>query len=213
VADGGNRRGGTLCEEEILRRGLDLFAEMGYEQTTVRELARRLGVSHNFINDRYGSKMQFWRAVVDFATADAGRPIQQADEELDDVSRIATTIRRFYRSTARHPQLQRLIFDESARESERIAYLYHRYINRTLEVLAPSLHRLIAAGRMPDVPMHLLYSVVIGPVSGLINRPLATRLGLSNNPTPEELGAFADGVADLVVSAVFGARPLNGKAS
>jgi hypothetical protein len=34
-------------EQEVLRRGLDAFAELGYEQTSVRELARRLGTSHN----------------------------------------------------------------------------------------------------------------------------------------------------------------------
>ena len=37
---------------EILARGLTAFAELGYDRASVRELARRLGVSHNFINDR-----------------------------------------------------------------------------------------------------------------------------------------------------------------
>src|SRR5882724_867323 len=61
-------------EAEILARGLAAFAELGYASASVRELARRLGVSHNFINDRYGSKGQFWRAVVDRAlTARAAR--------------------------------------------------------------------------------------------------------------------------------------------
>ncbi|WP_408996073.1 TetR family transcriptional regulator, partial [Streptomyces acidiscabies] len=41
-------------EESILRRGLEAFAELGYDHASARELARRLGVSHNFINDRYG---------------------------------------------------------------------------------------------------------------------------------------------------------------
>src|SRR5258707_3177984 len=54
-------------ESEILGRGLAAFAELGYDGASVRELARRLGVSHNFINDRYGSKAQFWRAVIDRA--------------------------------------------------------------------------------------------------------------------------------------------------
>ncbi|MFT9473485.1 hypothetical protein [Streptomyces sp. 11-1-2] len=52
---------------EIIRRGLDTFAELGYAATTMREPAWRLDVSHNFINDRDGSKGNFWRAVVDFA--------------------------------------------------------------------------------------------------------------------------------------------------
>src|SRR5258706_16452733 len=61
-------------EPEILAGGLAAFAELGYEGASVRELARRLGVSHNFINDRYGSKGAFWRAVVDRAlTAQAVR--------------------------------------------------------------------------------------------------------------------------------------------
>ncbi len=62
-----------LPESEILRRGLDTFAELGYAATTMRELARRLGVSHNFIHERYGSKDDFWRAVVDFGLHD-GQP-------------------------------------------------------------------------------------------------------------------------------------------
>ena len=52
-------------DSEILARGLTAFAELGYDGASVRQLARRLGVSHNFINDRYGSKQEFWRAVID----------------------------------------------------------------------------------------------------------------------------------------------------
>jgi AcrR family transcriptional regulator len=57
-------------EDAVLRRGLTAFAELGYDDASVRELAGRLGVSHNFINTRYGSKAAFWRAVVDHALPD-----------------------------------------------------------------------------------------------------------------------------------------------
>lgn len=50
-----------MDENDSLRRGLDTFAEHGYAATTVRELAKRLDVSHNFITVRYGSKWNFWR--------------------------------------------------------------------------------------------------------------------------------------------------------
>jgi AcrR family transcriptional regulator len=63
---------------EILARGLTAFAELGYDGASVRVLARRLGVSHNFINDRFGSKGRFWRAVIDRSltvrVARLGRP-------------------------------------------------------------------------------------------------------------------------------------------
>ena len=58
-----------LTDAEILRRGLEAFSELGYEGASVRELAKRLGVNHNFINDRFGSKNNFWRAVAHAASS------------------------------------------------------------------------------------------------------------------------------------------------
>ncbi|MFI2037394.1 TetR/AcrR family transcriptional regulator [Streptomyces bottropensis] len=58
------------AERDVLLRGLVAFSELGYDRASARELARRLGVSHTFINDRYGSKAAFWRAVVDAALGD-----------------------------------------------------------------------------------------------------------------------------------------------
>ena len=42
--------------EEILQRGLEAFAELGYEAVSVRQLNQRLGMEHAFIHDRYGSR-------------------------------------------------------------------------------------------------------------------------------------------------------------
>lgn len=53
------------AEADILRRGMETSAELGYDRATAREPARRLGVSHNVIDDRYGPKANFRRAVVD----------------------------------------------------------------------------------------------------------------------------------------------------
>src|SRR5258706_15671359 len=53
--------------EEILQRGLEAFAELGYEAVSVRQLNERLGMGRTFINDRYGSKDAFWQAVMEHA--------------------------------------------------------------------------------------------------------------------------------------------------
>jgi len=41
------------------------FATQGYEGTSVRDLNTRLGVSHNLINRRFGSKADLRRATAD----------------------------------------------------------------------------------------------------------------------------------------------------
>src|ERR1700731_2988402 len=56
-------------DEQVLGRGLEAFAELGYEAASVRQLNERLGMGHTFIHDRFGSKMAFWTAVVDHAVA------------------------------------------------------------------------------------------------------------------------------------------------
>src|SRR5260370_30954290 len=49
---------------QVLERGLEAFAELGYEAVSVRQLNERLGMGHTFIHDRFGPKMAFWTAVV-----------------------------------------------------------------------------------------------------------------------------------------------------
>ncbi|MFJ1670561.1 TetR/AcrR family transcriptional regulator [Streptomyces bottropensis] len=72
------------AERDVLLRGLEAFSELGYDRASARELARRLGVSHTFINDRYGSKAAFWRAVVDAALGDQLTRMTPAPPGSDD---------------------------------------------------------------------------------------------------------------------------------
>ena len=65
------RRGRPPADEaiessEILDAALRAFARHGLEGVSVRTLNRELGVSHNLIYQRFGSKDDLWRAAVDF---------------------------------------------------------------------------------------------------------------------------------------------------
>jgi AcrR family transcriptional regulator len=191
-------------EDAILRRGLDAFAELGYEGTTVRVLARRLGVSHNFISVRYGSKLGFWRAVVDFASAEVielGEPIF-ADECDNDHDLILTAVRRIYQNSAHRPQLHRILAYEAARESERLDYLFDRYLQPFLLDIEPSIERLVAKGIMPPIPMHLLYFAVIGPINGLIQQPLARKFGRTEASVDTD-ARYAEALAELVLTGII----------
>ena len=55
----------------------------------------------------------------------------------------------------------------------------------TLGPLVPAVERLAAAGRMPAVPMDVLFFAVISPVAGLVQLPLAHRLGRAAPVTRE----------------------------
>ncbi|WP_218586381.1 TetR/AcrR family transcriptional regulator [Nocardia cyriacigeorgica] len=171
----------------------------------VRELARRLGVSHNFINDRYGSKAAFWRAVVDSALQeDQHERLQLLDSGLDDADLVRAVITHFYQAAVETPLFGRLLADEFACESERLDYLYDDYVAPTLGPMIPALERLMGADRMPTVSMDVLFFAVISPVAGLVQLPLAYRLGRAAPVTRESQERTARELAELIVGGLLG---------
>ena len=194
-------------ERDILRRGLETFAELGYDRASARELARRLGVSHNFINDRYGSKAAFWRAVVDGALGPQLGNLAPIDPADDDENALRRFIADFYRSGIDEPHLARLIADESSRDTERLDYLYERYIEPTMAALMPRVESLAASGRMIETSADILFFVIIGPISGLVSEPLVSRLRSRSEPmTRPERFRRAETLAGLVVDGLLAPR-------
>ncbi|MFG2555285.1 TetR/AcrR family transcriptional regulator [Streptomyces sp. NPDC048581] len=194
-------------EAVILRRGVEAFAELGYDHASARELARRLGVSHNFINDRYGSKAAFWRAVVDHSLGGQLAGMTQVDPSLDDAERLRQIIVGFYRGAADAPLVGRLLVNEFALDSERLDYLYEKYMAPTVQTLGGIVDRLVADGRMEPVPMDVLFFAIVPPISGMVEVPLARRLGRPEHTSPQQLAETAETLATLVVNGLLATGP------
>src|ERR1700682_5311966 len=71
--------------EQILDAAFRRFATYGYDGVSVRTLNRELGVSHNLIHQRFGSKQGLWYAAVDRAFSEQITRLATAfDPRLDD---------------------------------------------------------------------------------------------------------------------------------
>jgi AcrR family transcriptional regulator len=194
-------------EDVILRHGLQAFAELGYDGASVRELAKRLDVSHNFINDRYGSKAAFWQAAVGHALDQTKRDLDAVNAaDMDDSCRLAAVVRAFYRSAARSPEINRLMADESNRESDRIEFLYTNYLGPVLAALEPTLIRLVDAGRIRPAPLYLLFLAITGPATSLTQYPVTKRLGCCPGQSEADTATAADALASLVLDGLLGGR-------
>jgi len=191
------------AERDVLLRGLEAFSELGYDRASARELARRLEVSHTFINDRYGSKAAFWRAVVDAALGEQLTRMAPAPRGSDDGDVVRQFVTEFYRVNIGEPYLALLLADELARDTERLDYLYQRYIEPTLALVVPSIERLMASGSMARVPMDVLFFAIIAPVAGLVQEPFARRLGRPEHLSRTDRLARAEALAGLVVAGLL----------
>ncbi len=149
--------------EQILQRGLEAFAELGYEAASVRQL---------------GSKEAFWKAVVDDSFGRVAQEVAAVLEEegKDDLYRLITTVRAFHRAAARRPHLTRLIDYEAARDSWRLAYLYG-LMGPLNEAVRPMFARLVREGQLRDIPWYLFHFAVTTPLAMYSQTPLARLLG------------------------------------
>ena len=186
------------ADEEILARGLTAFAELGYDRASVRELARRLGVSHNFINDRYGSKGQFWRAVVDRSlaaqVARLGAVLSVSGD--DDLGRLRNLVHAFHQANVAEPDLPRILRYESIRGGERLEYVFQHYLVPIRDAVAPLVQSLVEQGRVRPIPIDVMVYAVVAMNSVNAEVPFVSLLGDTFEADPS---GFAKMLGDIVL--------------
>jgi AcrR family transcriptional regulator len=162
-----------VSEPELLDMALHAFADSGYDGTSVREVCRRLGVSHNLVHERYGSKEQLWYAAIEHGfralAGELGAAAQAS--EGDELDRLRAILVRFVEVTAERPALIRIINHEAARPSSRLDFVYDRYIRPAHEVADVVLRHLAADGRAHPVSPATLHFLVGHGAGGMVSLP------------------------------------------
>jgi TetR/AcrR family transcriptional regulator len=175
----------ALSTEHLLDSALEAFAELGYEGTSVREIARKLGVSHNLIPQRIGSKDVLWRRAVDQGF---GRLMLQLitaleDDPEDDVERLRAVVTKFVEANAARPALVRIIAKEAVIAGDRFDYLFDNYIEPVRIMGVELLGRLRGSGRLRTDSVALLYFFMTHGAGGSAALPgLAQRFGSQVDP-------------------------------
>ena len=166
-------------DRQIIDRGLAAFAELGYDGASVRDLGRRLGVSHNFINDRYGSKESFWKFVVDGAQTTMRSMIAEvlAAQYSDELERMRDVLRSFHQMSLAEPNLARIMQHEATIGGDRLDYVFTKYLAPVGEAVAPLVARLIAEGRVRPIPLEIMVFAIVAMNQVSSAGPLVQLLG------------------------------------
>src|SRR5882757_8981177 len=96
----------VIEEDALLDRLLDAFADLGFEGTSIRELCRHLGVSHNLIHTRYQSKDNAWYRAVDHGFEELGRILAETpagDWPTDGLEILRLSMERYALATIARP--------------------------------------------------------------------------------------------------------------
>src|SRR6266851_9950596 len=162
--------------EQILDVAFRAFATYGYDGVAVRTLNRELGVSHNLIHQRFGSKQGLWYAAVDRAFSQQITELATAfDPTLDDpLDQLNHAIRRFVRYSAERPELLGLMNIEARVDSERLDYIYDNYVAPALAPLGRLLDHLQERGSIRPVTLRTRFFLIAhGAAAPFTLAPLA----------------------------------------
>jgi AcrR family transcriptional regulator len=187
--------------EQILDTAFRAFATYGYDGVAVRTLNRELGVSHNLIHQRFGSKLGLWYAAVDRAFGQQVTELATAfDPTLaDPLDQLNHAIRRFVIYNADRPELLGMMNIEGRLESERLAYIYDNYIEPSLAPLGRLLEYLQEEGRIRPISLRALFFLIAhGAAAPFTLAPLARHFDDADPRDPAAVAEQAALTADVI---------------
>jgi AcrR family transcriptional regulator len=189
--------------EQILDAAFRAFATYGYDGVAVRTLNRELGVSHNLIHQRFGSKQGLWYAAVDHAFSQQVAELATAfDPTLaDPLDQLNHAIRRFVHYNAERPELLGLMNIEGRVESERLDYIYENYIAPALAPLGRLLEHLRKEGRIRPISLRALFFLIAhGAAAPFTLAPLARHFDKTDPRRPNQVTEQAVLTADVITN-------------
>ena len=198
---------GDETRNEILDAALKAFAEAGFEAMSVRELTRRLGVSHNLVHHHFGSKQDLWRAALDHGVGATASELTNLLSRSVGSSRSRQVLHQVLESAiallTKRPEVARIFADESARPGPRLDYLYEKYLGPMVAILSRFLSESRAYG-VRDVDPRIAALFVLSSASAqFTHHALSEKLGIGSGAEAD----YTHSLVDLVLGGLMTSDP------
>lgn len=196
-------------DDEILAAALEAFAASGYEGMSVRALSVDLGLSHETVNRRFGSKKDLYVAALDhgftglFATIAAERARRPTD--LDDLGELREAIRTFMVAATTCPALGRILQQEGMFPSERLDYIVQRAFAPGMLVMIEVTQRLSTVGVIRPTSARELFFLAQAGAAPFAAEALSRTFDVIDGPL--DPATYIDRVADAIVQGLLRLPP------
>lgn len=197
----------SLAVEEgrVLAMAFATFAERGYEGTTLRDLAKRLGVSHNLLNVRFGRKEELWARAVDWRMAQASPFVTVAfDEDADAETRLRHIIHRFCLWATSNGDIVALSALEGSRATWRLDYIVDCFIMPFKQRLDALIEQVGQTRPVSALSTAALMALLVQGVGFFFSaQALQERLGAGHEVDPLHAPDQAAFMADFLLAALL----------
>lgn len=178
-------------KERIIEVAKSLFMEKGYSDTSMSEIAEKVGINRPGLHYYFRTKDKMFNAVFGMIVMSVAPKFQNIilQKDLPIATRVEKVIDVYYQMLQKNPYLPLFILREMNRD---INFLFNAF--RSLDVanffegLKTSLQEEMANGKLKQIPLRIVfftfYSALIFP---FISRNLISLEMLNENETFEEL--------------------------
>ncbi|HUF99229.1 MAG TPA: TetR/AcrR family transcriptional regulator [Ilumatobacter sp.] len=199
--DRSTRPSADPTRDRIVNAAAELFSARSFEGATTRQIAARAGVAQPLLNYHFTSKETLWQAAVDslFTLLDQHMNARlQTLGDVDDVTRARLIVRDFIGFSARHPQLHRIILQESTAAGARMDYLL-THVRPIYESTIEMFANLAEQGAVPAIPpTHLYYILTGGGPTMFVLGPECQELSGLDPTSDAVIEAHADAICRLL---------------
>ena len=183
--------------EEILDGAALLFSELGYAGTDTQVLADRVGVGKGTLYRYFPSKKALFLASADRAMLRLHERIDVAvATRTDPLDQIAVAIEAFLGFFDEHPELAEILIQERALFRDRAKPTYIEYRERSRERWQSFYQSLIDTGRLRNMPVKRIISVLSDLVYGTM---FTNHMAGRQIPLREQ----ADSIVDIVFNGIL----------
>jgi TetR/AcrR family transcriptional regulator, regulator of cefoperazone and chloramphenicol sensitivity len=193
-----DRRAADSTRDKLLLAGAEVFAELGYQAATVREICERAGANVAAVNYHFGDKLGLYTEVLRAAVPAADPGVVRAAErgaKPEELLRLIIRARVYALQGA--DRGTRLMIHELNRPTPALAPV----VDETLRPMYDRLRSVV--GAILDLPpddddTRLCVSSIIGQILHYaVARPILARLWPQLKMTPGQVDRIADHIADF----------------
>ena len=176
--------------EEILEAAVKLFAVRGYPETDLQVLADTLGVGKGTLYRYFPSKQDLFLAAADAVMRRLTAAVDASIADIDDpLEQIRRAIHTYLSYVTAHPEVAELLIQERAQFKDRKTPTYFEYRAANAERWRNRYRKLIAQGRIRDVPVERISNVVGNLLYGTM---FANYFNGPTKPAAEQAGEIID---------------------
>ncbi|MBI4463797.1 MAG: TetR/AcrR family transcriptional regulator [Acidobacteria bacterium] len=161
------RVAGTVRHQQILQVAKELFAKQGFEGTTTREIAERVGINEAILFRHFPHKEDLYWSVIESECrhgAETNILKGKLPDPPDDRQVFQAIAEKILSHAEEDPRLMRLLLF-SALENHRLAHrFFQSYIAGRYEMLAGYIRRRVQDGAFRAVDPHLAARSFVGMV-------------------------------------------------